>query len=774
MAARRGALGTAWVAAVLGGAALAAQPRDGTTVRITSPLGRTGVPGVIRVVAQVQTPVDGGVLPVRFFVDGAAIGTDDDGPPYAVEWTDENPYEAREIRVDVEPEPGVVVSDRVKLPPLEILEETSVSSVLVEATVQDQDGRYIGWLEKADFSITEDGVPQSLDLVQLQDVPTTFTLLVDSSQSLNRRLRMVKAAALRLASQLRKGDRVIVAPFRTAVESTTGPTDDAPTIADAISAIESRGGTAILDALSTLPEMFSAVEGRHVVILLTDGYDEQSATTYDEAIRSLQRLQATVYVVGIGGVAGISLKGETLLRKIATQMGGRAFFPMREEQLPNVHATVAADAFRRYLLSYTPKNQDADGTFRAIRLAVADPEYRIRTREGYFAPKPPPVKPTIEFGVTDASGELPELSVDDLLVVEDGVVQTVESFQEAVAPVAIALVMDTSGSMRRAMDTAKQAARAFVTALRPADPLALVRFSDKVVFEHELSTRRETTLEAIDRLESNGGTALFDALHDAMSFLKQRQGRRAIVLLSDGRDENNPGTAPGSVHTVDDALALVRETDTTVYAIGLGSNVDRPALEQLAARSGGAASFPADASELDGEFRRVLGELRRRYVVGYTSTNSKRDGGWRQVVVRRPRHRRDRQERRRLLRPDGGEVLTVAGGSGPLQEVEELHPRAGVVVEHAQHGAGHRRRRLLLHAAHRHAQVGALADDGHAERGHRVVDGLGDLAGHALLQLQPPREHVDQPRDLAQPDDAAVGHVGDVALAEERQQVMFA
>ena len=208
-----------------------------------------------------------------------------------------------------------------------------------------------------------------------------------------------------------------------------------------------------------------------------------------------------------------------------------------------------------------------------------------------------------------------------------------ETFQEAVAPVAIALVMDTSGSMRRAMDTAKQAARAFVTALRPTDPLALVRFSDKVVFEHELSDRRQTTLEAIDRLEANGGTALFDALYDSMSFLKQRQGRRAIVLLSDGRDENNPGTAPGSVHTVADALALVRETDTTVYAIGLGANVDRPALEQLAARSGGAATFPADASELEAEFRRVLDELRRRYVVGYTSTNSKRDGGWRQVVV---------------------------------------------------------------------------------------------------------------------------------------------
>ena len=544
--------------AALCGAVALAQPADppSTTVRITSPLGRTGVPGVIRVVAQVQTQVEGGVLPVRFFVDGAPIGADDDGPPYAVEWTDENPYEAREIRVDAEPAPGVVVSDTVKLPPLEILEETSVSSVLVEATVQDKDGRYISWLEKGDFSITEDGVRRSLDLVQLQDIPTTFTLLIDSSQSLNRRMEMVKAAAKRLASELRKGDRVIVAPFRTAVESTTGPTDDGPTIAEAIAAIRSRGGTAILDALTTLPEMFSAVEGRHVVILLTDGYDENSSTTYDDAIRALQRLQATVYVVGIGGVAGISLKGETLLRRIATQMGGRAFFPNREDQLPNVHATVAADAFRRYLLSYTPKNQEADGTFRTIGLdhrhsrvpdphprgllraqaAAGEADDRIRRRSTRRA-APRICRPTTWSSSKTASS------------------QKVESFQEAVAPMAIALVMDTSGSMRRAMDTAKQAARSFVTALRPADPLALVRFSDRVVFEHELSDRRQTTLDAIDRLEANGGTALFDALYDSMSYLKKREGRRAIVLLSDGRDENNPGTAPGSVHTVADALA---------------------------------------------------------------------------------------------------------------------------------------------------------------------------------------------------------------------------
>jgi VWFA-related protein len=612
------------------GLALAQTPQ--TTVRITSPLGRTGVPGVIRVVAQVQTPVAGGVVPVRFFVDDALIGSDDDGPPYAVEWTDENPYEARRIRIDVDTG-ATTVSDEVTLPALAVLEEATVSSVLVEATVLDQDGRYVSWLEKGDFTLREDGVEQTLDLVQLQELPTTFTLLVDASQSLNRRMRLVKAAALRLASSLRPHDRVIIAPFRQAVESTTGPTDDSATIEDAISAIRSHGGTAILDALSTLPALFSAVEGRHVVILLTDGYDENSRTSYDESIRALQQLQATVYVVGIGGVAGISLKGELLLRKIAKQMGGRAFFPTREDELPDVHATVAADAFRRYLLSYTPQNQDADGRFRAIALSIVNPGYRIRTREGYYAPKPPPVRATIEFSARDATRGTPNLSAGDLTVLEDGVAQTVDAFSEAVAPISIAMVVDTSGSMRRALPAAQQAARSFVTALRPSDPLALVRFSDRVIVEHDWSDRRQTTLESIDRLEATGGTALFDALHASMSILKQRAGRRAVVLLSDGRDENNPGTGPGSEHTLAEVLALIRETDTVVYAIGLGANVDRAALEQIAERSGGVALFPAEADALAAEYRQVIDELRRRYVLGYTSTNPKRDGAWRNVTI---------------------------------------------------------------------------------------------------------------------------------------------
>ncbi|MDH4065199.1 MAG: VWA domain-containing protein [Acidobacteriota bacterium] len=635
--ARIGLVACAAVVLVCSNLPQAAAQTSGTSIRITSPLGRTGVPGVVRVVAQVVTPAPGGVVPVRFFVDGNLLGEDVDGPPYLTEWVDENPYEPRVIRAEVGDGLGGVVADQVSLDALEVIEEAQVSSVLVEATVTDERGRYVQGLVRAHFDLFEDENQQRLDLVQGEVLPTTFTLLVDGSQSMSRRIDLVRATASRLASKLRLGDMVVVAPFRRGIEAATGPTNDAQTIADAIAGIAAKGGTAILDSLAELPDYLARAEGRQVVILVTDGYDEHSQTDVETAFRALQRLHATVYVVGIGGVAGISLKGESLLRRIAVQMGGRAFFPTRQEQLPDVHGLIATDAYSRYVITYTPTNQEMDGAYRRIRLVVRVPDYSVKARPGYYAPAPPPVRPTIEFSAGGDSDATIALSASDLVVIEDGAPQTIESFQEANAPMSIVMALDGSGSMRQALDAVKAAATSFVNALRPADPLALVHFSDRVVVEHELSTRRQLTLDAIASHQALGGTALWDALFDSMAYLKRQPGRRAVVVLTDGRDEDNPGTAPGSAHTLADVLAQVRDTETTVYAIGLGPRVDREALDRVAAVSGGAAYFPEDVSQLADRYRRVVDDLRRRYIITYTSTNGHRDGSWRTVDISTPR-----------------------------------------------------------------------------------------------------------------------------------------
>jgi Ca-activated chloride channel homolog len=606
------------------------------TVRITSPTGRTGVAGAVRIVAQVgdvdETPLDS----VKFFVNQALVGEDVEGPVYAVEWLDDNPFEATEITVEVTDAIGRSARDAVQLKPFELVEATQVLSVLLDATVQDAQGRLVRGLGADAFALEENGVRQKLDVVRQDTLPAIYTLLVDSSQSMARRVEFLRSAAGRLSQHLRPRDRVLVVPFSRTLGAVTGPTDDRSTIAEAIASIEPRGGTAILDSLSAAAKLASGVEGRRVMILVTDGYDEHSSTSFEKAVAAVQSSGSTVYAIGVGGVAGISLQGEEQLRRIAAATGGRAFFPFREEQLPEVHDRVASDVSSRYLVSYTPTNQSIDGTWRAVSLVTGDPTHKVWTKPGYFAPKPPPVHPIVEFTVTDTARRYPSISRDDLTVVEDGVEQTIEAFQEATGPMSIVLALDESGSMRKTADAVKAAAKSFVAALRPEDQLAVMRFSDEPVLARDPSTARTEHLMTIDAYAPHGGTALYDAIHEAVSRLKGVDGRRVVVVLTDGRDENSAGTGPGSVTTFDALAKALRETDTTVFTIALGSNVDRTRLEQVATDSGGESYFPETVDALPGEYARIIENLRRRYIVSYTSTNIERDGAWRAVEIRTP------------------------------------------------------------------------------------------------------------------------------------------
>jgi VWFA-related protein len=604
----------------------------GTSIRITSPLGRTGLVTRVRIVAQVKVAPGNTLSPLNFFVDGELVGTIETGPPYAVDWTDENPFERREIVVQGADSSGRTVSDTVVLPPYEVNDRTEVTSVLIEASVYDKAGRFVSNLEPSAFTVRENGVGQVIDLVTRESLPTNLVLLVDNSQSMSRRMDFVRSAATRLARALRAQDRVIVAPFNARVGTITGPTNDVATISDAIATMRAQGGTAILDSIAEAARLLVGLEGRRAVILITDGYDEDSGTDIEEALRSVEEAQATTYVIGIGGVAGISLRGESMLRRLADRTGGRVFFPPREPELVTVASEVVTDSHSRYLITYTPANQKKDGTWREVSVEAAD-GLRVRTRAGYLAPAPPPIRPTVEFTMRNAAREYVAVNPDDFEVREDGVTQQLDTFQEAVDPVSIVMVLDASGSMKKAADLVRATARDFVRAVRPEDDLALITFADQPKFAHTLAANREWTLEAIDEYVADGGTALYDALWNSLMHLKDVRSRRAVVVLTDGRDEDNPGTGPGSIRGLDQVIDLGREVGAMIFPIGLGTNLDRPLLERLATEFGGQAFFASDASELGEQFRLVVESLRRRYVISYSSSNSAHDGTWRTVEI---------------------------------------------------------------------------------------------------------------------------------------------
>ena len=609
-------------------------------IRITSPLGRTGVAGKVRIVAQVEFPEGRPplVLPaVQFAVDGVPIGGVVYGPPYAVEWDDENPFEQREIVAELEDASGNTVRDLVVLPPFEIDYKTSIRSVLLDTGVYDGRGRTVANLEDKAFTIYEDAALQTIDVVTQRTAATTIALLVDNSHSMRRRMPAVRAAAGKLAKNLASGDHVIVVPFNHHVGPITGPTNDVATAAEAIDAMRAEGGTALLDAVAEGVRLLDGASGSRALVLITDGYDENSTIDVVDAVKKANVANVTIYAVGIGGVAGVSMNGESTLRQLASGTGGRVFFPWRDSDLLGVSAEISLDAHSRYLVTYTPTNQRADGTWRAIAVQ-AGPGYVVRTQPGYRAPAPPPIRPTIEFSITDPDARSVEIGPVDIDVFEDGVPQAVDAFQEAVDPVSLVIALDASGSMRRSADLAREAGRQFVLALRPQDQLALVTFADQPLFGHVLGTNRDYSFAALDQYRASGGTALYDALWTSLMHVKTVSGRKAVVVLSDGKDENNEGTAPGSAHTLEDVVTLAQQVGASIFLVGLGTAVERRVLEHVARESGGVAHFSPDSAQLADRFRRVVDNLRHRYVVSYTSTNPIRGAAWRKVEVR-PRQR---------------------------------------------------------------------------------------------------------------------------------------
>jgi Ca-activated chloride channel homolog len=628
-----GAIALALLVSALGARVAGSNDLD-AVIHITSPLGRTGLPGTIRIVARIDGASQSQPPTVQFFVDDKLLSSDTDGPPYDATWEDDNPFEARKLRVEAALSSGRTLSDTLELKPLEITEVASVTSVLVDAVVFDSKGRYVKDLTDKQFTVSESGEPQTLEFARQERDPALFALLVDSSQSMAIRSDAVRAAAARLLAPLGKDDEVIVAPFTKSLLSVTGPTTDRNTILDAIGTIRPKGGTAILDALTEATGSLSASTRRKAIVLITDGYDENSSTTIEQADETLKKSGITLYVVGLGGIAGISLKGEHLLKGLAEDSGGRAWFPRDERDLVVAYDAIANEVKHRYVLGYTPTNQNHDGTWRPIEVKVADETYKVRARKGYTAPIPPPVRASLEFTGVGKTQSTSSLTRDDVVVIEDGVPQQVDVFQEAVLPVTFVLALDASGSMKKSAAQAQEAAREFITAMRPEDELATMLFATKTNLVHKPTKERAKALEAVQSYVADGGTALYDAVYESLEQLSSIQGRRVVVLVTDGRDENAPSTGPGSLRTFEEVLEKVQQTEAAVYAVGIGSNVDHDRLKEIAKLSGGDAYFPKDVTTLAADYQRILDELRRRYVVGYESTNHTRDGRWRTVQIK--------------------------------------------------------------------------------------------------------------------------------------------
>jgi Ca-activated chloride channel family protein len=252
---------------------------------------------------------------------------------------------------------------------------------------------------------------------------------------------------------------------------------------------------------------------------------------------------------------------------------------------------------------------------------------------------------SLSVTVTDGSGRyVTDLTPEQIGVYEDGAKQDIAYFNRTNAPIALALLLDTSSSMEGKMATAREAAAGFARRLRPQDLGQLIGFAaNRVEVLQPFTSDREALERAVGKTAAGGATPLYNALYIALKELKKVRAateqdirRQAIVVFTDGEDTS-------SLVGFDELLDLARRSETAIYAIALRSPLEIEArtyaitdysLRQLAQQTGGRALFPTRIEDLAGAYGQIADELAGQYVVGFVSKNTKRDGAWRKLAVR--------------------------------------------------------------------------------------------------------------------------------------------
>lgn len=252
--------------------------------------------------------------------------------------------------------------------------------------------------------------------------------------------------------------------------------------------------------------------------------------------------------------------------------------------------------------------------------------------------------------VRDRGGDyVADLTKDDFVVLENGVPQEILRFSRVRKPLRVALVIDTSLTMSREgrLESAKSAALSFLDTLADDDEGLVVTFSDDVRVAQDITSDRDLLAAAVAATESGGGTALYDAIWRTSKMLEEFDGRRVVVLLSDGRDEAANGFEPGSLHTLEESVEQALRSEVMVFSIGLGRNLDelldfqrRHTLEEILRRlsdsTGGRALFSPRSGQLRKAFRDVSDDLRNQYAISYQSSDPGHGGEWRSIEVRTP------------------------------------------------------------------------------------------------------------------------------------------
>jgi Ca-activated chloride channel family protein len=274
-----------------------------------------------------------------------------------------------------------------------------VELIPLNVTVIDSSQRYVSNLNREDFVVMENGIPQTVTFFARTGVPLGLALLIDSSASMEQTLHTAQEAAVGFILRLGASDVATVVDFDSRVQIAQEFTGDQRALEEAIRTTQAGGSTslhnAVYIALSELRKRFSFenpdAPRRRAIVVLSDGEDTSSLVSFDEVLDAAARSDTVIYTIGLGDRAspgaGPGQEGQFVLRRLAQQTGGRAFFPIDVKDLAAIYTDIRNELASQYSLAYESGTSSSDGKWRSIAVRVKRPDVTVRTRQGYYAPK---------------------------------------------------------------------------------------------------------------------------------------------------------------------------------------------------------------------------------------------------------------------------------------------------------------------------------------------------------------------------------------------------
>jgi len=266
-----------------------------------------------------------------------------------------------------------------------------VDEVMLHATVVDDKQHIITNLERNAFTVFEDGKPQNIISFHHVDIPVAMGIVIDNSGSMREKRSKVNQAALNLVRSSNPRDEVFIVNFNDEQYLDQDFTHDLLKLKEALEKIDARGGTALYDAVVASADHLkrNARMEKKVVFLVTDGEDNASSETLEQAVKQLQvEGGPSVYAIGVLGDEDHPKRARKALQIIADRTGGIAFFPKTLDEVDNISRTIANDIRNQYAIGYKPASPKKAGEFRQIKVEAKSKGHGklvVRTKSGYYA-----------------------------------------------------------------------------------------------------------------------------------------------------------------------------------------------------------------------------------------------------------------------------------------------------------------------------------------------------------------------------------------------------